>query len=116
MSNQQEIASLANVSTATVWRVLNVPNSVDPETRKKVEKIVQQVGYRKRQSQKKKTTNAIAFVLPDLMNPFFSLIIKGCEKVAQTHKYNLIISDSEEDVEIEEKRVRGFINTIDGKM
>ena len=44
--NIYDVARIANVSTATVSRVLNNKSSVSPETRRKVQEAIKQLNYR----------------------------------------------------------------------
>jgi LacI family transcriptional regulator len=117
LPTQQEIASRANVSVSTVWRVLNHPDFVDSETRELVLAVATELGYNKIpiQKRKKKKSNIIAFSVSDLTNPFFSQIIRGCEVIARTHGYSLFISDSENDPELERIHMESFIeNSVVG--
>jgi LacI family transcriptional regulator len=117
LPTQQEIASKANVSISTVWRVLNHPDFVDSITRERVLTAATELGYKKIpiQQRKKKKSNIIAFSVSDLTNPFFSQIIRGCEVVAHTHGYSLIISDSENNPDLERTNMEAFIeNSITG--
>lgn len=44
--NIYDVARIANVSTATVSRVLNNKTCVSPETRQKVQNAIKQLNYR----------------------------------------------------------------------
>lgn len=103
MATQQEVAERANVSISTVWRVVNAPDTVDPTTRRGVERAIEELGYVRRHanSTRKQSGQSISLIVPDLANPFFTMLIKGCEAAARPHGYRLMISDSENSSEQE---------------
>ena len=107
MTTQQEVADHAGVSISTVWRVLNEPDSVDRSTRTRVELALDELHYERRPSQthRQRTKQSIGLIVPDLANPFFAMVIKGCESVARTHGYRLMISDSENSTEEESEHL-----------
>ena len=92
----QDVARLAEVSTATVSRALATPDRVSPEARARVLAAIAQVGYvpnpaaRTLRSQK---TYMVLVVLPDLSNTFFSKILRGIEETLFEAGYGMIISD-----------------------
>ena len=46
MTTLEDVAKRANVSTMTVSRILNNPQSVKPATRERVQKIIEEMNYR----------------------------------------------------------------------
>src|SRR5688572_25185779 len=92
----QDVARLAEVSTATVSRALATPDRVSSEARARVLEAIARTGYvpnpaaRSLRSQK---TNMILVVLPDLANTFFSKILHGIEETLFEAGYGMIISD-----------------------
>ncbi|MCB8819669.1 LacI family DNA-binding transcriptional regulator [Microvirga rosea] len=92
----QDVARLAEVSTATVSRALATPQRVSPEKRARVLEAIAQTGYtpnltaRSLRSQK---TGMVLVVLPDLANTFFSRILRGIEETLFEAGYGMIISD-----------------------
>ncbi|WP_084327194.1 LacI family DNA-binding transcriptional regulator [Salinarimonas rosea] len=91
-----DVARLAEVSTATVSRVLAHPERVAPGTRARVEEAVARLGWvpnpaaRTLRSQK---TRMVLVVLPDLENVFFSRILRGIEETLAAAGYGMIIAD-----------------------
>jgi len=79
------IADKANVSIATVSRVLNNPELVKEHTREKVLKIAQELNYQKYNYHfiNSNSNDEIGVVLPDVSNSFFSRILEGISKKAQ---------------------------------
>lgn len=92
----QDVAKLADVSTATVSRALANPDRVSPQTRARVLEAIARTGYvpnpaaRSLRSQK---TFMVLVVLPDLANTFFSKILRGIEETLFEAGYGMIIGD-----------------------
>lgn len=98
MSSIKDVARLAGVSTATVSRTLAEPEKVTAETRKKVQAAIRRSGYVRNElarSFRMQSTQTILVLVPDIGNPFYSLIIQGLEEVAQKHRYRLLLGDTQ---------------------
>ena len=115
-----DIAKEANVSLATVSRVLNNSGYVKEDTKKKVLKIIKKLNYTPSaiaQSLSKNETSTIGVIVPDITNPFFGQIIKGISQVADENNLNIILCNSDENLDKELKsiktlraqRIRGLI-------
>ena len=76
------IAKKANVSIATVSRVLNGQENVNEYTRNKISQIIESDGYLKKRKIDKKI---ISVVIPEITNPFFASIIEGIEVTANLY-------------------------------
>src|SRR5690625_2844421 len=110
----------ANVSMATVSRVVNGNPNVKPATRKKVLNTIEQLGYRPnavaRGLASKKTTT-VGAIIPDISSIFFAELARGIEDIATMYKYNVILSNSDQNKEKEiqlidtmyEKQVDGIL-------
>ena len=100
----RDVAALAGVSGMTVSRVINGARSVAPETRERVQAAMDELGYvpnafaRGLTSQR---SHAIGVVVPDMANPFFTLIIRGAESVARQSGYRVIVCNTEGDLALE---------------
>ncbi len=84
MSTIKDVAAEANVSIATVSRVLNKTQYVSSETSDKVLSAVKKVGYRPNAIAKSLKTNKtymVGLVVPDIANPYFVEIARGVEKI-----------------------------------
>src|SRR5687768_6703081 len=107
MSTIYEVATRARVSTATVSRVLSQPGVVAPRTRRRVLQAIQQLGYEPNSTAKNLRTlktGKIIVTVPDISNPFFSLILQGIEAAAQREGYSVLVGDTQHD----EKREEGY--------
>jgi LacI family repressor for deo operon, udp, cdd, tsx, nupC, and nupG len=104
VSSIKDVARLAGVSTATVSRTLAEPEKVTEETRRKVQAAIRRSGYVRNalaRSFRMQSTQTILVLVPDIGNPFYSLIIQGLEEVAQQHRYRLLLGDTQNNVERE---------------
>ena len=93
----KDVARLAGVSTATVSRTLNKTDTVSKETRENVLQAAQEVGYRVNHSARNlrlQRTGAVAVLIPNLSNPFFSEILAGIESIMTRSGMNVLILDS----------------------
>ncbi|MBS4215341.1 MULTISPECIES: catabolite control protein A [Neobacillus] len=109
-----DVAREANVSMATVSRVVNGNPNVKPVTRKKVQEVIERLGYRPnavaRGLASKKTTT-VGVIIPDISNIFFAELARGIEDIATMYKYNIILSNSDQN---KDKELHLF-NTMLGK-
>jgi LacI family transcriptional regulator len=75
MANIKDIARMANVSKSTVSRVVSNNGYVSPETREKIEHLMEEHNFRPNMFAKGMRTNrsfSIGILFPDLSNPFFT--------------------------------------------
>ncbi|KON91070.1 catabolite control protein A [Rossellomorea marisflavi] len=109
-----DVAREANVSMATVSRVVNGNPNVKPATRKKVLEVIDRLGYRPnavaRGLASKKTTT-VGVIIPDISNIFYAELARGIEDIATMYKYNIILSNSDQNAEKE----LHLLNTMLGK-
>ncbi|MFP4490792.1 MAG: LacI family DNA-binding transcriptional regulator [Spirochaetaceae bacterium] len=107
MVTMHDIAEKAGVSTTTVSRVLNTKNSSIPisnETKKRVQKIAQEMGYSPNMYAKTlrtKKSMLIGLVVWDLTDFFFSDILRGIENTLHSSGYNILLNSAEADTERE---------------
>jgi len=104
--NIYAVAKRAGVSTATVSRVLSRPEVVAPNTRRKVMRAVEFLGYAPHAAAKNLRTlrsRKILVTVPDISNPFFSLILQGIEDTALSHGYSVLVGDTQHDLKREER-------------
>ncbi|MFD1671715.1 catabolite control protein A [Agrilactobacillus yilanensis] len=94
-----DVAREANVSMATVSRVVNGNPNVKPATRQRVLKVIEELDYRPnavaRGLASKKTTT-VGVIIPDVSNIFFASLARGIDDVATMYKYNIILANSDE--------------------
>ncbi|QUI23154.1 LacI family DNA-binding transcriptional regulator [Vallitalea pronyensis] len=120
----KDVAKKANVSTATVSRVINNKSEgITEEMRQHVQKVIDEMGYTPSHLARgmvTKKTYTIGLVIQDIRNPFFPKMVSGVEHVAYNHGYMVLLCNTDEDLNREkdyiatlrEKRVDGIIITV----
>jgi LacI family repressor for deo operon, udp, cdd, tsx, nupC, and nupG len=106
VANIYDVAKRAGVSTATVSRVFSQPHVVASATRRKVLAISDRLGFTPNVASKQfrtRRTHKIVVTVPDISNPFFSLIIQGIEDTAQREGYSVLLGDTQHDEKREER-------------
>ncbi|WP_028785107.1 LacI family DNA-binding transcriptional regulator [Thalassobacillus devorans] len=94
MSNIRDIAKLAQVSVATVSRVLNNHPYVKDEKRRAVWQAVQELDYQQNINAvhlSKGKTFVIGVVLPYINHPYFSRLLEGIADGAEANGYKLMV-------------------------
>jgi LacI family transcriptional regulator len=107
-----DVASRANVSKATVSRVLNHNPQVKKEIRERVLKAIDELGYRPSAIARNlatKRTNMIGLILPDITNPYFPVLARGIEDAAHRLGYSLFISNTDNDPQLERKYIYDMV-------
>jgi LacI family transcriptional regulator len=97
----KDVARLSGVSPMTVSRVINQSQRVSPATRGRVENAINQLGYvpsRLARGLSRQKTSTIALIVPDVANPFFTLVVRGAEDVARRAGYRIILCDTRFDL------------------
>ncbi|WP_041087466.1 LacI family DNA-binding transcriptional regulator [Jeotgalibacillus soli] len=104
MVKMSDVAKLAEVSNATVSRVLSSPENVREETRKRVLESIKELNYQPNtiaRSFRKMETKSILVIVPDVTNQFFSEVLRGIEQKAGENGYQVLLGNSNNDVEKE---------------
>ncbi len=113
MPNIYEVAKRAGVSPSTVSRVLSQPDVVSAKTRSRVLRAVDVLGYTPNSTAKNlrtARTGKLLVTVPDISNPFFSLILQGIEDAAQREEYAVLLGDTQHD-ERREQRYATMLNS-----
>ncbi|HJC99706.1 MAG TPA: LacI family transcriptional regulator [Candidatus Dwaynia gallinarum] len=104
----KDVAREAKVSIATVSRVLNGIEVVNEETQKRVRDAVEKLGYRPNiiaRSLKTQRTRTIGILIPDISNSLYPEIVRGIEDVANIYNYNIILCNSDLNLDKEKEYV-----------
>ncbi|MFW5889585.1 MAG: LacI family DNA-binding transcriptional regulator [Bacillota bacterium] len=104
-----DIAKKANVSTATVSRVLNNKSDVSDKTRKKIKNIIEKMDYNPSiiaRGLSLNKTHTIGLIIPNITNPYFPEIAKGIENKAEKEGYSVVLYNTDNDYEKEMKILR----------
>lgn len=112
------IAEKLNISKTTVSKALKDYKDVSPITKTKVLELAKSLNYTPNTlavNLRKKETNTIGLIIPDVVHHFFSNIVKGIVAEAEKLNYLVIILQSNESKSLEEKQVELLINKrVDG--
>ena len=90
----RDVAAEAEVSEATVSRVINKSARVSYQTKKKVREAIDKLDYSPNANARhlrRSETKLIGLVIPDIWNPFFGGIVKGVEDLARDNDYNVVL-------------------------
>lgn len=94
-----DVARESGVSTMTVSRVLNGKGEISSETRRRVQRTIDRLGFRPSAVARglaTRRTRTVGVMVPDVANPFFPEIVRGAEDVAWQHGYTIMLSSSGE--------------------
>jgi LacI family transcriptional regulator len=117
-----DVARESGVSIFTVSAVINNKSHVGKNLRERVEAAIRKLNYRPNliaRSLIKQKTQTIGMIVPDIVNPFFPMVVRGAEDAAQKQGYNLLLCNSDDSLAKEEaaieillsKRVDGILLT-----
>ena len=96
----REVARAANVSISTVSHVLSGKRPTSGATRRRVEDVIQRLGYRPNrvaQSLVWRRPFALGLIIPDITNPYFPPFALGAEDRVRQRGYTLVLGNSEYD-------------------
>lgn len=100
MVSIKDIARIAGVSHTTVSRALRDSPEVSEETKARIRRIADEVGYRPSavaRSLVTQRTQVVGVVVTRLSDPFHTEMVQGVEEVAEQHEYGVLLSLSHED-------------------
>ncbi|TSA87374.1 LacI family transcriptional regulator [Deinococcus detaillensis] len=115
MSSIQEVAALAQVSTATASRALSRPEMVALSTRQRVMQAAQELAYQPNalaRSLRQRETRTIGLIVSDILNPFHALLAKGVQDTAEQHNYVTFLFNSDEQPEKEARAIRTLLGHL----
>lgn len=122
MVTLEEIAALAKVSRSTVSRVINNDPNVNEKTRKRIQKVIEQINYHPNMAARRLAgghTGVIGLLVPMgvstlFIDPYFSFIAQGVSSACNAANHSAMLWLAEP--EYERRTVRQFIHNhvIDG--
>jgi len=122
MTSIREVAERAGVSLGTVSNVLNRPEIVAEETRRRVQLVIEEIGFVPNGSARQLRAGRsqhIGLVVLDVANPFFTEVARGVEDAAHAAGYVVILCNADDSAEkeshylrvLEEQRTQGVLIT-----
>lgn len=116
----RDVARLAGVHPATASRAMDPTKSamVNSATAKRVQKAAKQLGYVPNALARGLKTNSslsIGAIVPDIANPLFPPIIRGVEDVVGAAGFNVLIANTDNELEREHAQIAGMMaRKVDG--
>lgn len=119
-STIKDVAKMADVSISTVSRVINDSKPVSPEARRRVLKAIEVLDYKPNEVARSlvtKKSNLIGVIVNDIGSTYVSSILRGVEEIGRMYKYDILLSSSYGEPEVEvkfaklllQKQVEGII-------
>lgn len=112
------IAKELNIAPATVSRALSNHPAISFKTKEAVQKTARRLNYKKNTiaaSLQSGKTNVIGVIIPSVEISFFGSVIHGIESIANLNGYNILIYQSNENMEHEAKGIETFLSArVDG--
>jgi LacI family transcriptional regulator len=105
----EDVAQLANVSTATVSRCMNSPDRVQKQTRERVLDAVRELGYYPNfgaRALMAKSTNTIGAIIPTMENAVFARGIQAFQETLREKGVTLFIASFSYQEELEAEQIR----------
>lgn len=113
-----DLAKELGISTATVSRALKDYPDISDETKARVLELAQKWNYRPNSMAaglRKRESKVIGVIIPDIINHFFSAVIKGIMSVAYEADYRVMLMQSDESFEKEQVDADAlFASRVDG--
>lgn len=100
----KDVAKKANVSVATVSRVINKKGNVNKETAKIVEKAIKELNYIPNELARSlylKQSKLLAVLIPHFGTYFYSSLVEGIESKAMELGYKIILCNTKDNLERE---------------
>ncbi|MBN8836464.1 MAG: LacI family DNA-binding transcriptional regulator [Sphingobacteriia bacterium] len=104
--NQKIIAKKFGVSVSTVSRAMNDSHQISEPVKKKINSYIKKIKFQPNphaRSLRNMKTKTIAVLVPDIANSFFTLSLRGIEEVLHKNGYNLMIFQTNDQLETEKQ-------------
>jgi LacI family transcriptional regulator len=114
----KDIAEDLGVSLMTISKALRNHSDISEATRQRVLRRARQLGYQPNwiaRSLATRRTYIVGLVIPDLMHSFFAEVAKGVARKLGPRGYQIVISNSDEDAETEQRQIQLLVaRSVDG--
>lgn len=107
-----DVAALANVSTATVSRCLNLPDQVTERTREKVMLAIATLGYAPNfgaRAMAARRTNTIGAIIPTMENAIFARGLQAFQEQLREDGFTMLVASSSYRPDIEQEQIRSLV-------
>lgn len=110
-----DIATSLGISPSTVSRALRRPELVNAETRADIIRAAKLAGYNPPEARPAvSAVRTIGLIVPDLENPFFTLLTKSAMAEARRHQCSLVVADTNEEPLDESEVIAMIRDRVDG--
>lgn len=109
MPTIHDVAARAGVSISTVSRALNGDPRVGPDNLYRIQEAARELRYAPNpvaRNLRKMRTGTWALIVGDVADPFFTQVTRGLEDVAQEQGISVILCNSDEEPEKEQRYIR----------
>ena len=112
MTTIKDVAKLANVSVATVSRVVNRKPNISQTTVDAVNNAIDTLNYQHHKNSRRaaKLKLPMGVMVADVSNEFFGLIVKTVDKVARLNDKSLLITNGYHNADCEREAIELLIN------
>ncbi|ARK32618.1 LacI family DNA-binding transcriptional regulator [Halalkalibacter krulwichiae] len=114
MTTIRDVAKHAQVSVATVSRVLNQKGYVSKKAEEAVMAAIKELDFRPNAVARtlyNKSSRMIGLIVPDITNPFFPELARAVEDIALTYGYTVVLCNADEDI----KKERNYLDVLKQK-
>lgn len=111
MPTIKDVAKYSGVSVATVSRAINSSGYVHEDTLKKINAAISALNYKPNETARalyNRQSKILGLLLPDISNPFFTLVARGVEDTALENGFHIIIGNSDQRKDKELKYIDTF--------
>lgn len=116
----KDLAEKLQLSIGTVSKALRDSHEISPQTKERVQAMARKFHYAPNphaSSLRRKKSNTIAVVVPEVADSFFSMALKGIESVAESKGYHVLVYLTYESFYRERSILSDFMNgRVDGVM
>jgi LacI family transcriptional regulator len=107
-----DVAAAAGVSTATVSRVLNLPQQVSQATQDKVHAAIRTLGYAPNfgaRAMAAGRTNTIGAIIPTMANAIFARGLEAFQQELRLHGFTMLVASTSYRADLEEEQIRALV-------
>ena len=111
--NLRDVSRAAEVSVATVSRVLNTPEVVNKDTRSRVEAVIEELGFVRSAAAfaiNSGRTRLLGALIPNLESDIFSLTVSSIEQTLVEHGFSLIVATTDDDPDKEARKAQELLD------
>lgn len=100
MATIKDVAKESGLAVGTVSRILNNRGYISEKSRRKVQEAMEKLDYKPNEmarSLKKRSSNLIGIIVPQIAHPYFASLISALEEAAYECDYRILLMNSQGD-------------------